>query len=75
MNVRAASIGLMLSLCSAVAFAQVDPDAPEGRLPDVAKPSAYRLDVTLLPEQSRFVEDVQRQALFPAHAGEDPPLQ
>src|ERR1700761_5943894 len=54
MIVRSRGMGLLASLCAAAALAQVDPEAPKGRLPDVAKPSAYRLDVTLLPDQARF---------------------
>ncbi len=59
MTVRSVAIGFLASLCAANAFAQVDPDAPRGRLPDVAKPSAYRLDVTLLPDQARFSGHVE----------------
>jgi aminopeptidase N len=31
-----------------------DANAPKGKLPDVATPSAYRLDFTILPESTRF---------------------
>jgi aminopeptidase N len=31
-----------------------DANAPKGKLPDVAAPTAYRLDFTILPEQARF---------------------
>jgi aminopeptidase N len=31
-----------------------DVNAPKGKLPDVAAPTAYRLDFTILPEQDRF---------------------
>ena len=38
----------------AQAQAPADPDAPRGKLPDAAAPSAYRLDLTVLPDQPRF---------------------
>jgi aminopeptidase N len=51
-------------LCSTTAIAAApapkaaaivaDVNAPKGKLPDVATPTAYRLDFTVLPEQSRF---------------------
>jgi hypothetical protein len=31
-----------------------DANAPKGKLPDLAAPTAYRLDFTVLPEQARF---------------------
>lgn len=31
-----------------------DPAAPKGKLPDQAQPTAYRLDLRILPDQSRF---------------------
>ena len=31
-----------------------DANAPKGKLPDVAAPTAYRLDFTILPEEQRF---------------------
>ena len=31
-----------------------DAEAPKGRLPDQARPLAYRLDLTIIPEQPRF---------------------
>ena len=31
-----------------------DANAPKGKLPDLAAPTAYRLDFTILPEQARF---------------------
>lgn len=36
------------------ANAVADPAAPRGRLPDAARPLAYRLDLTVLPEAERF---------------------
>jgi len=62
---RAAFAATCLSLLSTTAFAQAgpppapaamvaDPAAPKGKLPDTAKPIAYRLDFTILPDQSRF---------------------
>ncbi len=44
---------------SAPAHAQSDPDAPRGRLTDIAAPSAYRLDLTVVPEQPRFSGHVE----------------
>jgi len=51
-------------LCSTTAIAAApapkesgivaDANAPKGKLPDIAAPTAYRLDFTVLPEQSRF---------------------
>jgi len=61
---RAAFAATCLSLLSTTAFAQAvppapaavpaDPAAPKGKLPDAAKPLAYRLDFTILPDQPRF---------------------
>src|SRR5690242_5933622 len=31
-----------------------DANAPKGKLPDTAQPTAYRLDFTILPEAKRF---------------------
>ena len=31
-----------------------DANAPKGKLPEVAAPTAYRLDFTILPESARF---------------------
>jgi aminopeptidase N len=38
----------------AIASAQTAPPIPAGKLPDVVKPIAYRLDMTVLPDQERF---------------------
>jgi hypothetical protein len=62
---RAVFAATCLSLLSTTAFAQAatppapaatvtDPAAPKGKLPDAAKPIAYRLDFTILPDQPRF---------------------
>ncbi len=62
---RAAFFATCLSLLSTTAFAQAapppasaamptDPAAPKGKLTDDAKPTAYRLDFTILPDQPRF---------------------
>ena len=61
---RAVFAATCLSLLSTTAFAQAappapaavpaDPAAPKGKLPDAAKPLAYRLDFTILPDQPRF---------------------
>ncbi len=44
---------------STAAWAQTDPGAPKGRLPDAAKPTAYRLDMTILPDRPRFSGHVE----------------
>ncbi len=47
--------GACLAFLSTTAIAQsTDPDAPKGRLTDAAKPSAYRLDFTIRPDQPGF---------------------
>ncbi|MEO7687728.1 MAG: M1 family metallopeptidase, partial [Sphingomonas sp.] len=62
---RAIFAATCLSLLSTTAFAQAAPPpapaaivadstAPKGKLPDAAKPIAYRLDFTILPDQPRF---------------------
>ncbi|MDT8758363.1 M1 family metallopeptidase [Sphingomonas psychrotolerans] len=47
----------LLALCAFVlpasALAQ-SPELPTGKLPDTVKPLAYRLDMTIVPEQARF---------------------
>ncbi|WP_448664172.1 M1 family metallopeptidase [Sphingomonas sp. CJ20] len=47
----------VLALCAlvipATAYAQVDPQ-PTGKLPDTVTPIAYRLNLTILPDQPRF---------------------
>jgi aminopeptidase N len=52
-------LGACASLFAASALAQTDPDAPRGKLPDTAAPSAYRLDMTILPDQPRFTGHVE----------------
>lgn len=44
----------MLAPVSTTPKIVADPQAPKGRLPDVATPTAYRLDFTILPEADRF---------------------
>lgn len=48
----------LLALCAFVvpasALAQTAPPVPTGQLPDRVKPIAYRIDMTILPEQERF---------------------
>ncbi|MDV3456277.1 M1 family aminopeptidase [Sphingomonas sp. HF-S4] len=48
----------LLALCAFVlpasALAQSAPPLPTGKLPDTVKPIAYRLDMTIVPEQARF---------------------
>lgn len=49
---RALAFALAFTLVPSAAFSQ---DAqPTGKLPDTARPLAYRLDLTVLPEQPRF---------------------
>jgi aminopeptidase N len=50
------TIALLLSSTAAVAATPIVPDAnaPKGKLPDTATPTAYRLDFTILPESERF---------------------
>lgn len=48
---RSFILGLAAFILPATALAQ---DVPLGRLPDTAKPIAYRLDLTIDPEQPRF---------------------
>jgi hypothetical protein len=43
-----------LALSVATPSAAVAADYPEGRLPDTAKPSAYRLSLTIIPSKERF---------------------
>ncbi|TGX56146.1 M1 family peptidase [Sphingomonas gei] len=49
---------LLLVLCAfilpAPALAQSAPPLPTGKLPDLVRPLAYRLDMTILPAQPRF---------------------
>lgn len=58
---RAVSLALAMLLSTAAAapaFADTtivpDANAPKGKLPDTAAPTAYRLDLTILPEKDRF---------------------
>ncbi|WP_253716812.1 M1 family metallopeptidase [Sphingomonas sp. AP4-R1] len=43
-----------------------DADAPKGKLPDQARPTSYRLDLTILPDQPRFSGHVEIDALVKA---------
>lgn len=44
-----------LACASGAALAQAsDPDAPRGKLPDLARPTAYRIDLTVLPDTPGF---------------------
>jgi aminopeptidase N len=52
-------LAALVSLLAAGAEAQVDPDAPKGKLPDTAVPAAYRIDMTILPDQPRFSGHVE----------------
>jgi hypothetical protein len=58
-SVRRAACTL-LATCALAALATIasaqtaDPAAPKGKLPDAARPTAYRLDFTILPDQARF---------------------
>jgi len=56
---RASSLTIAIWLLSAASMAAAqgvvaDANAPKGRLPGVATPTAYRLDFTILPESERF---------------------
>jgi len=55
---RAALFAFALFL-PAVAHADTDPNAPQGKLPDTVAPVAYRLDMTIVPEQPRFTGHVE----------------
>jgi aminopeptidase N len=48
----------LLALCAfllpASALAQSAPPLPTGKLPDTVRPLAYRLDMTIVPDQERF---------------------
>jgi aminopeptidase N len=52
----ALTVALLLSSTAALAAKPIVPDAnaPKGKLPDTATPTAYRLDFTILPESDRF---------------------
>lgn len=50
---RAYSFAFSALLIPTAALAQT-PQQPTGKLPDVATPTAYRLDFTIVPEQERF---------------------
>ena len=52
-------LGASLCLLASAASAQTDPDAPKGKLPDTAAPTAYTLDLTILPDQPRFTGHVE----------------
>jgi hypothetical protein len=47
-------LGVCLSAMATAALAQSDPAAPKGKLTGAALPTAYRLDLTILPDQPRF---------------------
>ena len=48
-----------LMLGTGAAAQPVDPGAPKGKLPDLVRPAAYRLDMTILPERPRFSGHVE----------------
>ena len=48
-----------MAAVASAAVAQSDPQAPRGRLSDLVKPAAYRLDLTVIPEQPRFSGHVE----------------
>src|SRR5262245_30111894 len=50
---RLAAAGVVLMALFTV-VARAAQDTPKGRLPDAATPTAYRLDLTLVPERERF---------------------
>ncbi|WP_174296396.1 M1 family metallopeptidase [Sphingomonas bacterium] len=45
---------LLLTCASGALAATADPSVPLGRLADAATPTAYRLDMTILPDRPRF---------------------
>ena len=48
-------IAAALAFTSYAALAQAtDPEAPRGRLPDAARPTAYRIELTSLPDPPTF---------------------
>ena len=59
---RSVTLGVCVALLSGAALAQVDPAAPVGRLSDAATPVAYRLNLTILPDQPRFSGHVEIDA-------------
>ena len=52
-------VGAALAALATAAAAQTDPQAPRGRLSDAVKPAAYRLDLTVVPDQPRFSGHVE----------------
>ncbi|MBB5710844.1 M1 family metallopeptidase [Sphingomonas xinjiangensis] len=50
---RAFLLAVIALFAPALAFAQAD-TLPTGKLPDMARPVAYRLDMTIIPDQPRF---------------------
>ena len=56
---RSLLLGAAVAALATAAAAQTDPDAPRGRLPDGVTPSAYRLALTVEPEQPRFSGHVE----------------
>jgi hypothetical protein len=48
-----------LTVLASSALAQTDAQAPRGRLPDLATPTAYRLDLKVVPDQPRFSGHVE----------------
>lgn len=48
-------LAAILACTSGLALGQTsDPDAPRGKLPDIARPTAYRIDLTVLPDLPTF---------------------
>ena len=56
---RTLLLGACVSALATSAFAQADPDAPKGRLPATVVPTAYTLDLTVLPDQPHFTGHVE----------------
>ena len=59
-------VSAALALLATAALAQTDPAAPKGKLPDAAMPTAYRLQLTVLPDQPRFSGHVEIDAIIKA---------
>ena len=55
-----------LSLLSSAAMAQPTGGVPLGKLGDAARPTAYRLDLTILPDQPRFSGQAEIDTLIKA---------
>lgn len=64
------SVMAFLLAPAAWAAAPTTPPVPQGLLPDTARPTAYRLDLTVLPDQDRFSGHAEIDVVLkaPAHS-------